>query len=96
MFAIMTEPLDDTPPPEELEMAVEEMMGRPFPGKPEERIDAIKKRIAYLHGLLLEITGRNPHAMSKIDSEMYSKTLEELANAKLQLQDWQAQHEGRN
>ena len=36
------------PPQEELEMAVEEFLGRPLSGNPEERIAALQRRITYL------------------------------------------------
>jgi hypothetical protein len=91
MMPIMTDPLDDAPPPEELEMAVEEMTGKPFPGKPEERIEALQKRIDYLRSQLDELSRAGAREFAAA-----SKITQDLAEARRQLSEFQAQHEGRN
>jgi len=85
----MTDPFEgDEPPPEELEMAVEEMTGKPFPGKPEERVEALKRRIDYLSCRIL--------SLDPADQDLLKRYSQELAEAKKQLTEWQAQHKGRN
>src|SRR5579859_456204 len=80
------EPGENPSPPEELEMAVEEVTGKPFPGNSEERTQALKNRICYLETQLRNLG----------DEETRSKFSAELAEAKKQLAEWQAQHKGRN
>jgi hypothetical protein len=80
--------IDDNAPPEELEMATEEMTGHPFPGKPDERIEAIKKRIAYLEN-------QKSAAEERMDRS-FESLAKDLAEARKQLSEWQAQHKGRN
>jgi hypothetical protein len=41
-------------PPHELDMAVEEALGRPAPGTAAERIAALRERVTYLEGKIAE------------------------------------------
>jgi hypothetical protein len=80
-------PDDDFPPPtSELEIVLEELKGRPLSGNPEERIVTLQKRIAYLEdeGTRLD------------EPELLRRNSAELAEARLQLGEWKAQHEARN
>jgi hypothetical protein len=81
----MTEPPDDTPPPEEIEMGVEEFLGRPIAGNAAARIEALQKRIAYI---------RQQQALT--EGAEFTRLAAELSAAERQLKDWQTQHEGRN
>ena len=74
------------PPEEELEMAAEDLTGHDTPGSPEERIGALKKRIAYLKDQLLGLD----------DASGASKVAQDLAAARQQLARYQALHRGRN
>lgn len=81
-------------------MAVEEVTGRPFPGKPEERVGALKARISYLESHITSMRERGPAGgpinFKESDREVFERYQRELAEAKLQLSQWKAQHEGRN
>jgi hypothetical protein len=78
-----TDPLDDdTPPEEELEMAVEDFTGCDTPGSPEQRIEALKKRTEYLASMGRRI------GLDKVESD--------LTAARQQLARYQALNEGRN
>ena len=87
-----TDPLDDdTPPEEELEMAVEDLTGKDTPGSPEQRIEALKKRIEYLKEQMqcLDDAGCR-------EGEMASSVARDLAAAWQQLARYQALNQGRN
>ena len=88
----MPEPLDDTPPPEELEMATEESLGHPLAGNPAERIEAIKKRIAHLE----DQRRRNNNTEEPLKTALLRRTDSDLAEARQQLAEWEKQHEERN
>ena len=84
------------PPPEDIEMAVEEALGHPLPGNPAERIAAMKKRITYLVDQrrgVIEACEEDPEA--DYDS-LLQRNAAELAEARHQLQEWQLQEKGRN
>ena len=87
----MNDHLDDTPPEEELEMAVEELTGRPIPGTPAERIEALTKRVVYLQNQLRELDAAGAREFTGAN-----KVAKDLAGAQRQLKEWKAQHEGRN
>jgi hypothetical protein len=87
----MDEPLDDTPPPEELEMAVEESLGRPLAGNPADRMEALQKRIAYLQKQRKQLLSGTDLSDDALDGNA-----KDLAEAQRQLKEWKAQHEGRN
>jgi hypothetical protein len=92
MFLLMPDPKDDdTPPPEELEMAVEEQVGHAMPGIPAERIDALTKRIEYINQQIVIAAG-----MTNRQDDELKRLNNELAAAKQQLEHWKIQHEGRN
>lgn len=83
-------PDDSEPPPEELEMAVEEFLGRPMAsgrGAAAERIEAITKRVAYLREQLVNPKVTDVHRV-RVNSD--------LAEAEQQLSEWKRQAEGRN
>ena len=87
-----TDPLDDdTPPEEELEMAIEDFTEQDTPGSPEQRIEALNKRIAYLRNQWDELT-----AAGAREFEGASKVAQDLAAARQQLARYQALNEGRN
>src|SRR5579859_1278147 len=88
------EPGESPLPPEELEMAVEEITGKPFPGNSEERTQALKNRICYLETQLRNLEDEKNRLRSF--RETRAKLSGELAEAKKQLAEWQTQHEGRN
>jgi len=79
---------DDIPEPpiEELEMAAEELLGEDTPGTPEDRIEALKKRVAYLEGHLREAE----------DDQVIASFKKDLTAAQQQLARLQAVHESRN
>jgi hypothetical protein len=80
-----TEPLDNHDqsgsPTEEIEIAVEEFTGRPMPGNPAERIDALQKRIAYLE----EQRRRSLNADEPLRTALLRRTDADLAEAHRQL-----------
>jgi len=80
------------PPPEELEMACEEMTGQPFAGPPEERVRALEKRIAYLQDQLTKSEATD----EPLRSGLIRLTNADLLEARRQLADWKCQHDGRN
>jgi hypothetical protein len=83
------DPLEDDipdPPEEELEMAAEEILGHATPGNPAERIEALKKRIAYLQNQLRELD----------DAGGASKVAQDLTEARRQLAEFQRLDQGRN
>ena len=88
----MPEPLDDTPPAEELEMATEELLGRPLAGNPSERIQAIQKRIVYLQ----DQRRRTENTEEPGRSKLLGRIDADLAEARQQLAEWQKQHQERN
>ena len=73
-------------PPEELEMIMEEVMGRPLVGSTADRIAALEKRIKYLSGALL----RTEHIECAIGYR------EDLQAAQEQLTALRHQQSGRN
>jgi hypothetical protein len=77
---------EDTPPPEEIEMGVEDALGHAFPGTPAQRVEAIKKRISYLE--------QQKRVAADAGSEAAYNT--DLAEARQQLVEWQKQKEGQN
>ena len=99
-------PIEDDipePPEEELEMAVEEATGKDTPGSPAERIEALKKRIAYLEqqlAALIHHADVNPvnqgAILDQADIGAISHVQKDLTNARSQLIYWRALHEGRN
>ena len=86
MLHTMIEEDDDTPPPEELEMFVEEALGQDTPGTLEDRIEALKKRVAYLEG----------HLREAVNDEIIASFKKDLDAARQQLARLQAVHESRN
>ena len=86
MLHTMIEEDDDTPPPEELEMFVEEALGHDTPGTLEDRIEALKKRVAYLEG----------HLREAVNDEIIASFKKDLDAARQQLARLQAVHESRN
>ena len=97
----MSEPSDDLPPEHvnaEIEMGVEEFLGRPLSGKPEDRIDALHKRIAYLQAAIESFNLR-----SEPESEWGQPAIDarnsyraDLTKAQRLLKEWQTQRDGRN
>jgi FixJ family two-component response regulator len=85
MLCPMTEPPDETPPPEEIEMGAEEFLGRPISGNAAERIEALQKRISYIH-----------QQQAKADASEFKRLAAELSAAERQLKDWKRQYESRN
>jgi len=79
------------PPPEELEMAVEEFLGRPLSGNPEERVTALQRRITYLED---ERALLDPS--DEVHTDLWQRNRNELTEARRQLAEWQMQHGGRN
>jgi hypothetical protein len=79
------------PPLEELEMAVEEFLGRPLSDNPEERVVALQRRITYLED---ERTLLDP--TDEAHADLWKRNTDELAEARRQLAEWQTQHGGRN
>lgn len=93
IFLIMTAALaENTSPPEELEIAVEKALGRPFSGNLAERIQALEKRIAYLN----DQRRRSEHTGEPLRTALLRCTDADLTEAKQQLKEWQTQQEGRN
>ena len=88
-----TDPLDDTPPEEELDMAVEEAIGRPLAGNPAERIDALQKRIQYLLTAIENLTVQEPSEFGQAATASYRR---DLIEARRQLAEYQHQNEARN
>ena len=89
MLKFMSDPInrdEDGPPSEELEMAAEEVTGKPFAGHPAERIAALTKRIAYLQKQLRALGGTEAQT-----SGAAGKVAQDLAEARRQLAQWQAQ-----
>jgi hypothetical protein len=83
---------DDDIPPEELDMAVEEALGHPPPGTPAERIEALKRRIAYLQEQLAAF-----QEQTDPDAELAAgKVAHDLINARRQLAEWEHQQGARN
>lgn len=89
---------DSDPPEEELEMATEEITGKPFSGKPDERVVALEKRVNYLEGLLSGYSVRSDpqESWSVFDRDAHRTIQKDLAEARKQLVAWKTQHEGRN
>jgi hypothetical protein len=77
---------EETPPPEEIEMGVEDALGHAFPGTPAQRVEAIKKRIKYLE--------QQMRGAADADSVAAYKT--DLAEARQQLVEWQKLKGGQN
>jgi hypothetical protein len=73
------------PPPEELEMGIEDATGRPIAGPPAERIAALQRRIKYLES--------QPGGGS---AEVAAATAADLRAAREQLRHWQVQEDGKN
>jgi hypothetical protein len=96
IFLPMTDPLEKKKqpdsPPEEIEIGAEELLGHPISGNPAERIEALQKRIAYLE----DQRRRGEHTDEPLKSALLQRTDSDLAEARQQLKEWQAQHEGRN
>ena len=82
---------DDTIPPEELEMVLEEFTGKDTQGEPADRIKAIKGRIAYLKSQMAALDDAGAR-----DGVLASAIAKDLADAWQQLARLQANHEGRN
>ncbi len=87
---------DSEPPPEEIEMSVEEALGRPMaPGRDgaAERVNALEKRIEYLTRQIAYLVERpeDPGVRTTITIRR-----RELAAAQRQLAEWKRQVEGRN
>jgi len=94
----MSDPLDDTPPPEESEMAVQESLGRPLAGNPAERAEALSKRILYLENILERYLTRleGQSEWSQADRDTIESLRRDLEEAVHQFREWQTQHEARN
>jgi hypothetical protein len=93
MFLQMTGPLDGyTTPPEEVEIRSEKILGHPLAGKPAERIEAMEKRIAYLE----DQRRCSEHTDEPLRSALFRTIEADLAEARQQLKEWQAQQQGRN
>jgi chromosome segregation ATPase len=94
----MTEPLGDAPPPEELELAVEEHLGRPMAGAPSERMAALTQRIAYLEQQIQLVWKRVNHDSSRVGEiqEELMRLQEDMREAGNQLAEWKLQFEERN
>jgi hypothetical protein len=92
----MTDPLDHSDlsasPPEEVEILMEGVLGRPLSGNPAERIVALQKRIAYLDNQ----RRCSEHADEPLKTALLRRTDADLAEARQQLKEWQAQHQARN
>jgi hypothetical protein len=83
---------DDTPPPEEIELAVEDSIDHPLKGQgAAERLEGINKRIAYLSFEIQKVTSRRP-----VNIEEFERLTQELDMAIIQRKGWKAQHQGRN
>ena len=72
-------------------MAVEESLGHPIPGSPQERMEALTRRIKYLDDQM-----EAAKMLREQDYAEQQRLQRELAAAKEQLQHWKTQHEGRN
>lgn len=81
------------PAEQELEMAVEEVTGKPFPGEPEDRLEALKKRVRHLESEVNLLTRGD---LTPYDEDELKRLRDELDEAKKQQAEWQAQHESRN
>ncbi len=96
IFLHMTDPLEKKKqpdsPPEEVEVGAEELLGHLISGNPTERIEALQKRIAYLE----DQRRRCEHTDEPLKNVLLLRTDADLAEARQQLKEWQAQHEGRN
>jgi hypothetical protein len=92
MLPIMPQDDEDMPPPEELEMAVEEFFGRPMSGNPAERVEAIQKRILYRE----EQRRCSAQGDEPLRKALLQRIDDDLAEARKQLKEWQSQHEDRN
>jgi hypothetical protein len=93
-FRPMSEPL---PFPNEYEMAMEDFLGHPLPGNPQERLHALRRRLEYLKGaklkcLALMEDGNDYDQATKLLTEVNA----DIAEAKKQIGEWQAQYQGRN
>lgn len=86
-------PDESEPSPEDLEMAVEELTGKPTAGNPAERIEALKKRIIFLEAERRTALDR-PDDVDR--AEWLAANQQDLDNARRQLADFKAQHDGRN
>jgi hypothetical protein len=97
MLHTMIEEEDDAPPSEELEMAVEELTGKDTPGDALDRIGALRLRIAYLQTQLDSMPEPAGNCAEQ-DAAFTAiwKVGQDLADAKAQLAQLQANHEGRN
>ena len=84
------------PPEEELEMAIEDLTGKDTPGAPEQRIEALKKRIDYLFNQLHELALREPTEGGQSLNDAASKVAFDLREARQQLARYQALNQGRN
>ena len=87
----MNDDLDDTPPDEELEMAAEELLGRPTAGNPVDRLAAIQKRIVYLQEQRKRLLSGDD-----VSEDALIANGRDLAEAHRQIKEWKAQYEGRN
>ena len=86
---------DPIPFPEDYEMGMEAYLGHPFPGKPEERIAALTRRVTYLQGQKIKCL--DLLAEGKPDAEeLLDGANKDLAEAQKQLTEWKLQHGGRN
>ena len=80
-------------------MAVEEVIGKPFAGKSEERVQALEARVAYL---IAEVRRYSECALDSLDTCapdtgcVLDSLKGDLAEARKQLADWRAQQEVRN
>ena len=70
-------------------MAAEELTGRPTPGLPADRIDALTKRIAYLER-------QKASFLQQESQDGLDAITRDLAEARRQLLEWQHQNENRN
>jgi len=89
----MAGPIDDyASHPEEAEMRLEGLLGHPLAGNAAQRIEAMKKRIAYLE----DQRRCSEHTDEPLKTALFRRIDADLAEARQQLKEWQAQHQGRN
>ena len=87
------------PPKEELEMAIEDLTGKPTPGAIVDRIIALQKRITYRSERKLRFLAQQSEAHQLFSADL-AACIEafgwDLAEARVQLLYYQTLHEGRN